>query len=165
MIMPAKTVFGVIMQNDERVIYYHRADPGWQKPLLIVVGVLLLIGIIGIFILLAGLMATTTVYVVTTKRFIIIEGEKGKNVKQLRLDEIKHVTRKIGSGGQNVQWIDLADEKRQTVLQYQVANNKPEMVRLFDKWLQDPASMQDAENVWFDSVAGPKPKLPPPTST
>jgi hypothetical protein len=60
MIMPAGMVYGVPLAAGERVIYYHRDDPGWQKPLLIVVGILLLVGVIGLFLLIAGLMADTT---------------------------------------------------------------------------------------------------------
>ena len=59
MVTPAGMVFGVVLEPGERVVYYHRDEPGWQKPFLIILGILMLIGFIGIFILIAGLMATT----------------------------------------------------------------------------------------------------------
>jgi hypothetical protein len=113
MIMPAGMVFGVPLAAGERVIYYHRADPGWQKPVLIVVGILLLVGIVGLFILIAGIMADTTVYVVTTRRFMIIEGIKGttgKKVKQIFHEDVRGVTKK--TAGSIVKWIDINDDKR-----------------------------------------------------
>src|ERR1043165_3282458 len=98
MIVPAKQVFGVLMEHDERVIYFHRDDPGWQKPLMIVVGILLAIGIIGFLLIIMGMVAKTRVFVVTTKRWMIIEGVKNPKVLQIRHEDLGSVTKTLGAG-------------------------------------------------------------------
>jgi hypothetical protein len=160
MIMPAGMVYGVPLAAGERVVYYHREDPGWQKPLLIVVGILMLVGIIGLFILIAGLMAKTTVYVVTTRRFIIIEGWQGKNVKQIFHTDVKEVTTKMTNS--IVKWIDISDGKG-TLLQYQAAANPKEMPELLEGWLKNPASLESAPTPWHDNLPSKK-KKPLPAS-
>src|SRR5262245_51019644 len=102
MVTPVATVYGVPLEPGERVVYYHRSDPGWQKPFLIVLGVLTLIAIIGVVFLLIGIMASTTVYVVTTRRFIVIDGS---TVSAIRHGEVKRITKKMA--GSIVKWVDL----------------------------------------------------------
>ena len=65
MVTPAGMVFGVLLEPGERVVSSHRDDPGWQKPFLIVFGILTLFAFIGVLILYAGIIATTRVFVVT----------------------------------------------------------------------------------------------------
>lgn len=154
MVTPAGMVFGVVLEPGERVVYYHREDPGWQKPFLIILGILMLIGFIGIFILIAGLMATTTVYVVTNRRFMIIEGKKGQKVSFIRHGQVKQVTRKMG--GSIIKWLDLSDGI--TTLSWQAAANPPNMPAIIQGFLDDPSSPDRAPSVAHDNLAGPKTK-------
>ena len=148
MVTPAAMVFGVLLEPGERVVYYHRDDPGWQKPFLIIFGILTLIAFIGLFILAAGLMATTTVYVVTTRRFMIIEGKK---VSFIRHGQVKTVTQKMG--GSIIKWLDLSDGK--TTLSWQAAANPPTMPSVIKGFLDDPSSAERAQNASHDNFAGP----------
>jgi hypothetical protein len=152
MVTPAGMVFGVLLEPGERVVYYHRDDPGWQKPLLIIVGLVMLVGVIGLFILIAGLMATTTVYVVTNRRFMIIEGKKGQKVSFIRHGQVKTVIRKLG--GSIIKWLDLSDGV--TTLAWQAAANPPTMPAVIMGFLDDPSSAERAMSVSHDNLAGPK---------
>lgn len=155
MIVPAGMVYGVPLAAGEHVIYYHRDDPGWQKPLMIVMGLLMLVGVIGLFLLIGGIMADTTVFVVTNRRFIIIEGWKGKKKKQIFHKDVKQVTKKMTNSV--VKWIDISDGKG-TLLQYQAAANPKNMPELLEGWLTNPASVEDAPTPWHDNLPSKKKK-------
>lgn len=148
MVTPAATVFGVLLEPGERVLYYHRDEPGWQKPLLIIVGLIMLIGVIGLIILYAGLTATTMVYVVTNRRFMIIEGRKGKSISFIRHGHVKQVTRKMTNS--ILKFLELTDGV--TTLSYQVAENAPHMPQLITGFLNDPSSLERAPTVPYENV-------------
>ena len=148
MVTPAAMVFGVPLEPGERVLYYHRDEPGWQKPFLIIFGLLTLIGFIGIIILAAGLMAKTMVYVVTDRRFMIIEGRKGKSVSFIRHGHVKQVTRKMTNS--ILKFLELTDGV--TTLSYQVAENAPHMPQTLLGFLDDPSSIERAPSVPHENL-------------
>ena len=152
MVTPAAMVFGVLLEPGERVVYFHRDDPGWQKPFLIIFGILTLFAFIGVLILAAGLMATTTVYVVTNRRFMVIEGKKGQKVSFIRHGQVKNVLRKLGPGG-GVRFLDLRDGV--TSLSWQAQANPPNMPALIQGFLDDPTSAERAPSVTHENFAGP----------
>lgn len=141
-------VYGLPLAAGERVIYFHRSEPGWQKPLLIVLGILLLVGIIGIFLLYAGITAAPTAYIVTTRRFIVVDG---KTVHQLAHGDVKNVTRKQTNS--IAKWFHVSNG-RGTTVSYQVADNPREMVSKLDAWFASPASMEDAPEVEYPAGRG-----------
>jgi hypothetical protein len=134
-------VYGVPLQPGERVIYFHHSTPGWQKPLLIVVGLLTLVGIIGLFLLFAGITAAPKAYIITTERFIVVDGS---SVSQLTRGEIKQVTRK--QAGSIVKWINLSNG-RGKVVSYQIGDNPPGLVAALDRYLTDPSAQAAAPTV------------------
>lgn len=148
MVTPVGMVFGVPLAPGERVLYYHREEPGWQKPLLIIVGLIMSIGIIGLFILYAGLTATTEVFVVTNRRFMIIEGRKGKKISFIRHGHVKQVTRHMKNSV--LKFLDLSDGV--TTLSFQVAANAPHMPQLLTGFLEDPSSIERAPSVSHENL-------------
>jgi hypothetical protein len=148
MVTPAAMVFGVLLAPGERVLYYHREEPGWQKPLLIIVGLIMSLGIIGLFILYAGLTATTQVFVVTNRRFMIIEGRKGKSISFIWHGQVKRVTRHMKNSV--LKFIDLTDGL--TTLSYQVAANPPHMPQTVLGFLENPSSLEHAPSVQHENL-------------
>src|SRR5262245_60645611 len=133
------TVDGLILEPDERVVYFHRDEPGWQKPFLIILGLVTLIAFIGLFFLLIGLTAGTTIYVITNRRFVIIEGRKPKFIRH---GEVKQMIKKLKNGA--LRWIHLIDAKN-TVLMWQVVANKKNMPELLERYVDDPTAADRAE--------------------
>jgi hypothetical protein len=143
----SETVFGVPLEPGERVVYFHREEPGWQKPALIVAGVLLAFAILGLFLLAAGLMATTECTVVTTRRVLIITRKK---TEQIRLDEIKKITKRIKNG--RLSWIWLERGAGQPWLSVQVSTNRG-IAPVIDTLAKDPAAFAALPSVPFDASA------------
>jgi hypothetical protein len=139
------TVFGVPLEPGERVVYFHRDEPGWQKPFLIVLGVLTLVAIIGLFFLAAGLMADTTVFIITTRRFLIINGKK---VSQLRHGAVKEARLRVK--GNRPQWYTLYGHD-DTQLAYQLGIDAPAMQRAVKAALDAPAELANRPEVPFDA--------------
>jgi hypothetical protein len=142
---PAKPqdLLGITLEDGERIVYYHKHDHGWQKPFLIVIGLLTAIAVIGLLILLMGISLSTTVYVITNRRFIIISGGKPSFIRH---GAVKEMIKKLGSGGQNLYWIDLLDGAG-TKLQWQVAGNEPGMPALVEAFVNDPSAAERAPTV------------------
>lgn len=138
-------VFGVPLEPGERVVYFHRDEPGWQKPFLIVLGVLTLFAIIGLFFLLAGLMANTTVFVVTTRRFLIIEPKK---VSQVRHGSVKGARLQVK--GARPQWFNISGNDG-TQLSYQLTVDEPAMHRAVKAALEAPAELANRPDVPFEA--------------
>lgn len=138
MTTPARTVYGLPLAAGERVIYFHRSEPGWQKPLLIVVGLLMLIAVIGLLLLYAGITAAPTAYIVTTRRFIVVDG---KTVHALAREEVKQVIRQQTNS--IVKWFHFNGPRGERV-SFQVADNPRGLVAKLDEWLANPASMDAA---------------------
>jgi hypothetical protein len=146
------TVFGVPLEPGERIIYFRRDDPGWQKPFLIVIGVLTLFVFLGIFILYAGITADTVVYVITTKRFLVIEGLKRPKAEFIRHGRVERLTKKVA--GSIIKWVTLEDGA--TLLQWQAAVNARDMPALLEKYVRDPSAAEAAPSVEFEPMPGPR---------
>ncbi|MDX2015730.1 MAG: hypothetical protein SFW67_36385 [Myxococcaceae bacterium] len=142
--MAAGTVFGIPLEDGERVVYYRRDEPGWQKPFLIVLGVLTLFAIIGLFFLVAGLMADTTVFIITTRRFLIVDGKK---VEQVRHGQVKNATLRVK--GNRPQWFSVSGQDG-TQLSFQLSIDAPAMQRAVDEALKAPAALAQKPEVPFD---------------
>ncbi|MCU0694916.1 MAG: hypothetical protein MUC96_00150 [Myxococcaceae bacterium] len=140
-----RTVFGIPLEDGERVVYYRRDEPGWQKPVLIVLGVLTLVAIIGLFFLAAGLMADTVVIVITTRRFLIVDGKK---VEQVRHGQVKNATLRMK--GNRPQWFHVQGHDG-TQLAFQLSIDAPAMQRAVDEALRAPASLEQKPEVPFDA--------------
>lgn len=141
----AATVYGVPLEADERVIYFHRSDPGWEKPFLIVLGILTLFAFIGFFILYAGISAKTTVYIVTTRRYMIVEG---KAVSFIRHGDVKRATKEVK--GKVLNWYHLRDG-RGTTLSWQAQANPWSMQDRIDLFLADSDAIASAPDVPFEA--------------
>jgi len=142
----ATTVFGVPLEPGERVVYFRRVDPNWNKPALIVAGVLTLIFFIGIFFLAAGLMDRTTCWIITTRRFMIIS----KKVAQMRYEQIAEMEISTTSHGNS--WCYLRAKGNAMSLGYQMSV-VPEIVPLLQRYLADRNALEQAPTVAYDASA------------
>ena len=101
--VPVAMVYGVPLEPGEEVVYYHRWEPGWLKPFLIVGGILVSFTGVGIpaaiVMLIVGLRMTTTCSVITRRRFLIIT----RKVSQIRQEQVAKVTKGVTKYG-TVRW-------------------------------------------------------------
>lgn len=150
----SETVFGVPLEEGERVLYFRREDPGWTKPALIVAGVLLAFAILGLFLLAAGLMATTQCTVVTSRRVLLITPKK---TEQIRLDEIKKITKRIKNGRLAWIWLERGPGKPWLSVQ---ASAHPGVVPILDTLVRDPAAFAALPSVAFEAALPAKDAKP-----
>ena len=140
-----RAVWGVPLEPGERVVFFQRDDPGWQKPALIVAGLLTLAGIIGFFLLLAGVMARTTCTVVTTRRFLLFDGTP----RQARHEEVAKIVRHSLRG--RVHRYELQDVQRRALLVFDV-DAAPAIAPLLERWLTNRNVLNQVPEVPFEPV-------------
>jgi len=145
------TVYGVALQPGEEVVYFHRWEPGWRKTALIVAGILLSYVLVGIVLLIVGLLMTTTCFVITRRRFLIITRKK---VRELRQEQVAKVTRGVTRSGA-VQWYERSDASGATKLRYE-ASKAPGIQTLLDTFAAERNVLQWTPAVAFEALPATK---------
>ena len=145
------TVFGVTLEPGERVVYFHRVEPGWQKPVFIIGGLLTFWTILGLVFFVAGLMSTTTCYVVTTRRFLQLTRKKAE---QIGLDDVVGV--RIRYKGNHLDTLALDGKPGTTGLSIDPMGKK-ELLPLVQRFAADRRVLESMPTTLFDAGTSDKP--------
>ena len=145
------TVFGVTLEPGERVVYFHRVEPGWQKPVFIIGGLLTFWTILGLVFFAAGLMSTTTCYVVTTRRFLQVTRKKAE---QIRVDDIAGV--RLRYKGNHLNTLALDGKPGTTDLSFD-AEGRKEILPLVQRFAKDRRVLESLPTTLYDRDTSDKP--------